>query len=418
MHVSQYGIDDAGFNWDRYSRNQLTEKGFHPYYDMSLSLFDHFPPGTDLTILKESEGEISPESYPIDDGTISQYVDDFLSGEDEGSTCYADMISALKFKSSEGGLDYRIDLGRYVGASWEGVNSEPDSEGVYHYASQQCLYIDTFIDKANKDFQSLGQKTIKDYDTPALVNESKRCDELDDTPGVFRDLAPSLVCALLYVARSTRLDVLFPVCRMTRYIAAARWMVRQDNWLYRCLGYLQKTSKMKLNYQIYPPDFEEGGDGIFEAWADADLGGCALTKRSTSGGCCLLVGSKSRALVEAHCKRQGQAGISTPESETVAMVVMGKKAIPLHMMAQRLLKRPVDLKYKGDNSASERIIGTGISQALTYLKRTAALSLTWAHENMARWIGRTPTNENISDIFTKPLELEKLEKFRKLLGIY
>ena len=100
------------------------------------------------------------------------------------------------------------------------------------------------------------------------------------------------------------------------------------------------------------------------------------------------------------------------------MVVMGKKAIPLHMMAQRLFKRAIKLEYKGDNSASERIIGTGISQALTYMKRTAALSLTWAHENMARWIGRTPTNENISDIFTKPLELDKLAKFRTLLGIY
>ena len=41
MHVSQYGIDDAGFNWDRYSRKQLVEKDFHPYYDISLSLFDH-----------------------------------------------------------------------------------------------------------------------------------------------------------------------------------------------------------------------------------------------------------------------------------------------------------------------------------------------------------------------------------------
>ena len=97
---------------------------------------------------------------------------------------------------------------------------------------------------------------------------------------------------------------------------------------------------------------------------------------------------------------------------------MGKKAIPLHVTGQRLLKRALELKYKGDNSASERVIGTGISQALAYMKRTAALSLTWAHDNMAPWIGRTPTQENISDIFTKPLELEKLAKFRKLLGIY
>ena len=109
---------------------------------------------------------------------------------------------------------------------------------------------------------------------------------------------------------------------------------------------------------------EEGGDGEFENWADADLGGDKTAKRSTSGGCGLLKGSKTRALVHAHCKRQGQAGISTPETETVAMVVLGKKTIPLHMIAMRCLKRHLRLRYKGDNTASERVIGTGMSQAL------------------------------------------------------
>ena len=122
--------------------------------------------------------------------------------------------------------------------------------------------------------------------------------------------------------------------------------------------------------------------------------------------------------MSAYCKRQGQPGISTPEAETVAMVVCGKKGIPLHMTAQRLLKRRVKLEFKGDNSASERVIGTGVSAAMAYLKRTAQLSLTWAKANMAKFLSRTPTKENISDMFTKPLSAEKLKVFRELLGIW
>jgi hypothetical protein len=240
--------------------------------------------------------------------------------------------------------------------------------------------------------------------------------ELDATPGVFAPIAPSVVCALLYVARSTRVDVLFAVCRLTRYLT--KWMVRQDFWLVRVLCYLKATSHYKLNFEIYPPDFEEGGDGKFENWSDADLGRDKPTGRSTSGGLGLFKGSKTRALIHAYCKRQGQTSASTPESETVAMVVLGKKVIPLHMIGQRLLKRLLELEYLGDNSASERVIGTGVSAALTYMKRTADLSLKWAKENMAPFIKRTPTDKNIADIFTKALDKAKFDFFRVQLGVY
>ena len=174
----------------------------------------------------------------------------------------------------------------------------------------------------------------------------------------------------------------------------------------------------KLNFQICPEDFLDGGDGEFENWSDADLGGDKPTGKSTSGGLGLLVGSKTRALVHAHCKRQGSTALSTPDSETVAMVVLGKKTIPLHMIIQRQLKRSVKLIYKGDNNASERVIGTGLSAALAYMKRTADLSLRWAKENMAPFLKRTPTDENLSDIFTKPLDKATFDKFRIAMGIY
>ena len=409
---SMYGMDDAGFSWDKYSTSQLVDAGFFPYYDLSQSLFDHFPEGTDTSILDQEE-EIMPNLYPVDDGQLSKYVDDFLSAEDEGSGVHDKMTKAILTKEDPSD---ELEIGRYVGSTWEGVNDPPDAEGIYRYASQQIQYVKTFVENSEGLVLQHTGKPLKEADTPALANDSAPSAELDETTGLFAPDAASIVCALLYVARLSRVDTLFAVCRMTRYLT--KWMRRQDQWLVRCLGYLKKTMMMKLNFQIYPPDFDEGGDGEFENWADADLGGDKTAKRSTSGGCGFLKGSKSRALVHAHCKRQGQTGISTPETETVAMVVLGKKVIPLHMIAQRLLKRFLKLSYKGDNSACERVIGTGMSQALSYMKRTAGLSLRWANENMSEFVERTPTDENIGDIFTKALETSKFEKFRKLLGIW
>ena len=73
---------------------------------------------------------------------------------------------------------------------------------------------------------------------------------------------------------------------------------------------------------------------------------------------------------------------------------------------------------KGDNSASERVIGTGFSSAMAYMKRTVGLSFTWAQSQLAKHLVRTPTDDNISDIFTKALEKEKFDKFRIAMGIY
>ena len=308
------------------------------------------------------------------------------------------------------------ELGRFVGSTWEGVNDEM-IDGVYNYISQQILYVKTFVKNAEESIIKLGGKPLKQYETPAVHHDHKKnCPEIDEVPGKYADIAPSVVCAILYVARSTRLDILFATCRLTRYLT--RWTLRQDDWLLRLLGFLKFSAEWALHFAICPEEFEQKGGIKFENWSDSDLAGDPPTKRSTSGGCGFLKGKKTRALVHAYCKRQGQVSASTPESETTGFIVLGKRTIPLHLMIMRLLKSFIDLEYLGDNSASERVVGTGFSAALAYMKRTAEISLYWAKENMAKYIKRTPTDENISDIFTKPLEKEKFNKFRIALGIY
>ena len=411
VEASVYGIDDAGYSWDSHSRTNLESEGFHPYYDLSQSWYDHFPDGTDLSVLKPSGGEVSPELYPVDDGQLSQYVDDFLAGEDEDSGVFQKMLGALLFKSR----DDDQDIGRYVGSDWVGVNDPPDKDGVYRYYSSQASYVETMVSNSEQTMLKLGGKPLREAETPSLANDSATCPEIDEAPGVFGDVAASIVCALLYVARCTRFEILFAVCRMTRY--TTKWTKRQDMWLYRCLGYLKKYPNFVLHFIICPSEFEEGGDVVFRNWADTDLAGDKDTRRSTSGGCGMFVGSKTRAAVHAYCKRQGHVGASTPDTETVGLIVLGKRSIPLHMISQRSLKRRVRNQFLGDNDPAARVVGTGVSSQLAYMKRTAAISLAWAKQNMAEELDRVPTNENLADLFTKPLEAAKFHEFRLQLGI-
>ena len=88
------------------------------------------------------------------------------------------------------------------------------------------------------------------------------------------------------------------------------------------------------------------------------------------------------------------------------------------MISQRLLSGPIEHEYLGDCDAANRVIGTGMSQALAYMKRTAGLSFQWAKEHIAPFLKGVESELNLADIFTKALEPEKFHAFRVQLGIY
>ena len=108
----------------------------------------------------------------------------------------------------------------------------------------------------------------------------------------------------------------------------------------------------------------------------------------------------------------------TPESEIVAATVLSKKVLTLHMIILRMLKLVVPLEILEDNEACQRIVGTGVSSQMSYLKRTVGLSFRWLQENIKRYINRVESDSNPSDLFTKPLERDKFERFREFIGIW
>ncbi len=140
---------------------------------------------------------------------------------------------------------------------------------------------------------------------------------------------------------------------------------------------------------IYRPGMSDGLLGTFydgdhgllaiESLADADLGGCTLTRRSTSGWCIYLVGPHgSRMLLAWGSKRQAAAMDSTGVSEVTARNLMCKKdVLPISSMIVSLYGRSVAVRVLDDSDTARSSLQGGIAGKLnaTYKHPGVVLSL-------------------------------------------
>ena len=133
-------------------------------------------------------------------------------------------------------------LKRLLGQDWIKID-DFESEGFRVCGCSQEKYITQLINDVNKFCDQLGLRPVKDQSTPTLHNEHK-AGEIDEQPGLFAPHAKSIVQSSLFIARCTRLEVLFAGVRLSRYFT--KWTLRQDQWLLRLVGYLQRTKKYKL----------------------------------------------------------------------------------------------------------------------------------------------------------------------------
>ena len=104
----------------------------------------------------------------------------------------------------------------------------------------------------------------------------------------------------------SRPDIMFVVCNSARYQSNPR--EPHLNVMKNIFYYLKGTVLLGLWYP--------SKTGFFvQAFPDADLGGCQLDRKSTTGKCQLLDGK----LVSWQSKKQTLVSISTPEAEYVAV---------------------------------------------------------------------------------------------------
>ena len=265
----------------------------------------------------------------------------------------------------------------------------------------------SFLEKANKSHLHTVATPLPKEQPPAEDYE------IDGRLGKF---AAELIGSLLWVARCTRPDVSFAVAFLARFAAPGRWSVVADRYLERIIAYLACTRDYVLVQWLSPGDVLS-----VVTYTDADHAGCPFTARSTSGTCSYLIGeSGSQALVSWSSHRQGCSAASTGEAEIVAVAEACRKStMPLAELLSQMLARDVASKLLSDSAAAVSAADKGVT-TMRYLRKNHRVSVGCV-SGYVREVGieliKTDGEDNVSDIFTKPLEGQRFAVLRTALGV-
>jgi hypothetical protein len=262
-----------------------------------------------------------------------------------------------------------------------------------------------------------GMEFCKPTDSPAVDKKlskaqgpasEKEREEMKDTP--YRDAVGSLI----WLAGQTRPDIAFPVSVLTRFMSdpgAAHWTNAK-----RVLRYLKGTTRTKLQYGA-----RRRGDTsttanvcVLEAWSDADWAADVDGRKSMTGYVVLLNGN----VIAWSSKKQPTVAMSTAEAEYMGMSAAAEELMWMRQFVTEIgmtYKRPIVLRT--DNQTA-RVLATG------EVSSTRTKHIDIRHHQIRDEIERgdvdvqwVPTEEQLADILTKCLPVDRFKQLRARLVI-
>jgi hypothetical protein len=229
---------------------------------------------------------------------------------------------------------------------------------------------------------------------------------------------PSLIGALLWIARMTRPDILFAVITLSAYmktytsahVLAAKRIVR----------YLKGTVRFSLVFRS-DPDFDPDSPNIFiTSQSDADWGGDTVTRRSMSGAITKI----DKCLIIATCKRQAIVALSTMEAELIALTEAARDHMSLRNFINDIINsnNPIIRKLSIGKISTDNIATQFVAMNRIFNNRTRHIDIRYMFirdqvEHKTLTIDRVDTTENTSDIFTKALSYDVFIVHRLGLGV-
>jgi len=243
--------------------------------------------------------------------------------------------------------------------------------------------------------------------TPAStpMSTSVKLTKDKDSPALHPDAFPysSVVGTLIYLAISTRPDIMFAVNTLARYMArptALHWKA-----LLHLLRYLQGTPNLGIMYKAAPSEFT--------AYSDASFASDLDSRRSVTA----WVFSINGAPVSWNSQLQKTVATSTAESEYMAASSAVKEALWISKLYADLgMHAPVPT-IRCDNQATLAMVKNPvISERSKHIDTV--------HHFMRERVARqqvafsfVPTKEQHADILTKPLSKEVFTTLRDHLGM-
>ena len=231
------------------------------------------------------------------------------------------------------------------------------------------------------------------------------------------------VGSLTHICRSTRPDIAYPVSVASRYLSnpgPAHW-----NMVKRILRYLKETRDWTLRIDPGPTltsTLQENSQNSpihgplrFHGFSDADWGGELETSKSTSGYGFFL----GNSLVSWQSKTQATTATSTTYAEYIASYHAAAECIWSRSFLSELgLLPPGPTTLYGDNEAALKLAQFHM---ITPRSKHFDTKFHYIREQVHKktiQIVHCPGEENIADIWTKPLGKERFMKFRSRLGVF
>ena len=249
--------------------------------------------------------------------------------------------------------------------------------------------------------KKFGMEDAKPIKTPMATNGHLDLDEGGNP--VDQKLYRSMIGSLLYLTAS-RPDIMFSVCMCARFQAAPREC--HLTAVKRILRYLKYSPNIGLWYP-------KGAHFDLVGFSDSDYAGCKVDRKSTSGGCQFL----GRSLVSWSSKKQNSVALSTAEAEYISA---GSCCAQLLWMKQTLLDYGVkfdEILLLCDNESAVKIASNPVQHS-----RTKHIDI--RHHFLRDHVNKGDikidgigTDDQLADIFTKPLDESRFCKLRNELNI-
>jgi hypothetical protein len=310
------------------------------------------------------------------------YVDDIIFGSTNEDFCkeFGEMMSREFEMSMIGELSFFL-----------GLQIKQLKEGTLVCQSK---YVKDILKK-------FGMEDSKPIKTPMATNGHLDLDE----GGKLVDLKlyRSMITSLLYLTAS-RPDIILSVCMCTRFQAAPKEC--HLTAVKRIMRYLKYSPNIGLWYP-------KGAQFELVGFSDLDYAGCKVDRKSTSGGCQLL----GLCLVSWSSKKPNSVALSTAEAEYISA---GSCCAQFLWMRQTLLDYGVkfnEIPLLCDNESAIKIANNPVQHSRTKHIDIRHHFLRYHVSKGDIKIDGVSTDDQLADIFTKPLDESRFCKLRNELNV-
>jgi len=262
----------------------------------------------------------------------------------------------------------------------------------------------TFIHQekyANDLVKRFGLEKCKKIDIP--MSCSQKIDKDEEGKKVDQKLYRSMIGSLLYLTAS-RPDILFSVCICARFQSDPR-----ESHLIavkRIIKYVASSSSIGLWYP-------KRGDFNLLGYSDADLAGCRVDRKSTSGTCQLL-GNRT---VSWFSRKQSTVALSTTEAEYVALGSCCSQILWIKQQLQDFGIEDSCTEIRCDNTSAINLTKNPILHSRAKHIEIRHHFIRDHIQNGEISIQFVDSKSQLADIFTKPLEKNQFDFIRSRLNI-